>query len=222
MKKIFNYSLFFILLSFVFINCVNAECSYQERKQLLNEAKSVDISVEPIFNEDATYSFKFSVVGMTENIFFKYYNLNNAEETFVHYADLSGGIYNFIDNNTFMIYNYNFVFYSSNPNCVGYELYTTKVKKPMYNIYSENEVCGYDSLKDYEYCKKFLEKDYHLTNEKFIEYTANKLYETNNTSTDNNIEEPFIKKYYVYYIILIIVLLITGISIYSKKKKSKL
>ena len=149
MKKVFNYGIFMLLLSFIFVINVNAECSYQERKQLLNDVKNVTVAYEPVLNEDDTYSFRFSVVGMTENIFFKYYNLNNGIETFVHYADLNDGIYKFVDNNSFMIYNYNFVFYSANPNCVGYELYTTKVKKPMYNIYSENEVCDYDSLKDY-------------------------------------------------------------------------
>ena len=71
MKNIFNYALFVILLSFIFVINVNAECSYQERKKLLNEAKAVDISVEPILNENNEYDFKFNIVNVTENFFIK-------------------------------------------------------------------------------------------------------------------------------------------------------
>ena len=42
MNKVINYGLFLIFLSFIFVINVNAECSYQERKELLNEAKNVE------------------------------------------------------------------------------------------------------------------------------------------------------------------------------------
>ena len=152
-----------IVMNIVFITGVNAECSYKERKELLSAAKGVDVSFESVDNGDSTYSFKFYVVGVTENIFVKYYNLNNGEEKYVFFDDLVDGVYNFVDNNSNMIYQYKFIMYSLNPNCESQELYTKSIKKPMYNIYSDNPNCELASNKNFKYCKKFLDKDYNLT-----------------------------------------------------------
>ena len=155
MRKIFNYSLFFILLSFLFINSVNAECSYQERKQLLNEAKAVDISVEPILNDNNEYDFKFNVINITEDFFIKYYNTNNGEENVINYELSNGGIFSFVDTDTYSVYNYKFEFYSTNNNCYADKISSRSITKPMYNMYSENVNCTYDNNKNFKYCAKF-------------------------------------------------------------------
>ena len=46
MNKVINSLLFVFIFFFMIVN-VNAECSYQERKSLLNDAKGVDITVSP-------------------------------------------------------------------------------------------------------------------------------------------------------------------------------
>ena len=227
MKRIAIKVVLTILISFTFSFKVNAECSYQERKALLTNAKNVDISVEPVDNGNDNYSFKFNIVGLTEDVFIKYYNTNNGEENYIFYHNLdSNNIYSFIDNNTYYVYSYNFILYSNNDNCNGYEITSKKVKKPMYNIYSKNINCTYENNKNFKYCKKFTDTDYKLTNDKFYtalnSFNSKKNNETNTNEEKNHITS-FFKKYYV--LIILSILLVTGfiiLMIYINNKRKRL
>lgn len=222
MKKIFNYSLFFILLSFVFINCVNAECSYQERKQLLNEAKAVDISVEPILNENNEYDFKFTVVNITKDFFIKYYNTNNGEENIINYELANNGVFSFVDKDSYSVYDYKFEFYSTSNNCYADKINFKSITKPMYNMYSENVNCTYEENKGFKYCAKFLTKDDNLSIEEFYE----KLLDYNSkkqTQNNDDIEESFFEKYIVYIFISFGTLIFSIIVVVLiKKRREKL
>ena len=122
MKKIFNCLLFSYLFTFINLINVNAECSYEERKNMLNISKGVDISVEPVEvkKEDGSFDFKFTITGLTKDIFIKYYNTNNGIENYISYDMLNDGLYSFVDENSLSVYNYYFVFYSNNDSCLGY------------------------------------------------------------------------------------------------------
>lgn len=224
MKNIFNYALFVILLSFIFVIKVNAECSYQERKDLLNEAKAVDISVEPVY-KDGIYSFKFIVAGMSDNFFIKYTNLNSGEEKYIFDFDLiEGGIYTFEDTDFLSVYNYKFFIYTTNENCTGSEIYTKKIVKPMYNIYSENINCTFENNKDFKYCQKFFYKNYNLNEEEFnselIKYNMN-----NNMVEDTELIEQngTISQYWPYiFVVGIFIVIIVCVIIFVRKKKNVL
>ncbi len=221
MRKIFNYSLFFILLSFIFINSVNAECSYQERKQLLNEAKAVDISVEPILNDNKEYDFKFNVINITENFFIKYYNTNNGEENVINYELSNGGIFSFVDTDTYSVYDYKFEFYSTNNNCYADKISSRSITKPMYNIYSDNVNCTYDENKNFKYCSKFLTKDENLSLDEFYEKMLDYSEEKQTYDVDENDNESFIKSYLIYIIIFVIFLITIIILLIIRKKRSE-
>ena len=98
---------------------VNAECSYQERKEMLNIAKNVDISVEAVevSAEKGKYDFKFNITGLTKDIFIKYYNLNDGNEQYITYEKLQNSIFSFTDENSLLTYEYKFKFYSNNEKC---------------------------------------------------------------------------------------------------------
>lgn len=222
MKKILNYGLCLMLLSFIFINSVDAECSYQERKQLLNEAKSVDISVEPILNDNNEYDFKFNVINITEDFFVKYYNTNNGEENVINYELSNGGIFSFVDTDTYSVYDYKFEFYSTNNNCYADKISSRSITKPMYNMYSENINCTYDNNKNFKYCAKFLTKDYNITIEEFYE----KMLDYNSKKQTQDVvdnEESFFEKYIVYIVISTGVILLSIIAVVIiKKRREKL
>ena len=227
MCKSFNLLLVFICTCFLFVVNVNAECSYNERKELLSAAKKVDISVEPVDNGDSNYSFKFSVTGLTDNIFVKYYNTNNGEEEYIFEDDVTNGMYEFVDDEAYMIYSYNFIFYSENENCTGYEITSKRIKKPMYNIYSENPNCSYENNSKFKYCQRFTETDYKLTTEKFlkalVDYNNKKSSSEILETQNNNSFISFIKKYII--VIVVSILLVAGIvviTILIKRKRSML
>lgn len=222
MKKILNYGLFLTLLSFIFINSVDAECTYQERKQLLNETKSVDISVEPILNDNNEYDFKFNVINITEDFFIKYYNTNNGEENVINYELSNGGIFSFVDTDTYSVYNYKFEFYSTNNNCYADKISSRSITKPMYNMYSENVNCTYDNNKNFKYCAKFLTKDYNITIEEFYDKMLDYNSKNQTQDIDDN-EESFFGKYIVYIVISTGVILLSIIAVVIiKKRREKL
>lgn len=220
MNRGIKYTLFLILISFIFIFNVNAECSYQERKDLLKEANSVDISVEPIDNGNNIYSFKFNLVNLAENVFIEYSNTNNGEKKYIFYSDTENGIYSFVDNESYLTYSYNFTFYSKDDNCSGDKVTSKTVKKPMYNVYSENINCTYENNKNFKYCKKFMDTDYKLTNEKFykeLEKYNNVSYENNN----NDVKSKNNFKVIIVFVIscLIIIFMLVFMAIKNKKNK---
>lgn len=240
MKKVFNYGIFILLLSFIFVINVNAECSYQERKQLLNEAKAVDISVNPkivkkqttiisdLTEEEETieydtYSFDFNIVNLTDNLFVKYYNDIDGVEMYLTFSDLNDGLYTFTDNNETTLVNYYFEFRSQNDNCPGQLMYTKKVVKPIFNNFSIYSVCEEDELNETEYCQKFTTKDFGITENEFLEWANKEKTSTSHVEKDNesNILEIIVDKWYIGLIVFFI-LVIIGIVLYIKKRRSEL
>lgn len=224
MRKALKYFIFTIILSFSLCFNVNAECSYSERKDMLKAAKAIDIKMEIVEKENNKYEFKYYVTNLPENLFITYYNTNQGTENYISYKNLTDGIFSFVDDNYLLVYDYVFEITSLNPNCYGYELHKKKLKKPMYNIYSENINCSTEEFEKFKYCQKFFEEDYRLTEDEFysslISYNAN-------LSPTGPVEEPeeqsFIQKYLVYIISIPTILAITIVTIVLiKKKKNEL
>lgn len=228
MNRITKYIIFTFLLTFIFMFNVKAECSYQERKDLLNLAKNIDISVEPIevSVEKGNYDFKFNIANINEDIFIKYYNTNNGAEKYIRYEDTTNGLYSFIDEASMQVYDYKFVFYSNNNNCIGYKLTTKTLKKPMYNIYSENVNCTNDIYQNFKYCNKFLDKDDNLSLEEFYEkmldYSEVKTNNNVNKNENNSNENKLLSNIIIITIILIVLTAAVIIFIMNKKRSEKL
>lgn len=244
MKKVFNYGLFVLILSFVFINNVNAECSYQERKSLLNDAKSVDISfdvvseekemtgINPNTEEEETftttvYTFKMNVVGMTNNMFAKITNNYDSSEIIVNYNDMKDGMYSINIENTTDIITYYVDFYSTNDNCYADKIKTTTVKKPKINPVYYYSVCSNEEVEDSEYCKQFIDKEFSknvfdIVKELNDRVDAKEKIEEKKGSTFIAKSFSFIMTY--WYLFVGILLLIIGmiVVLLIRRKRSKL
>lgn len=243
MKKIFNYSLFLILLSFIFINNVDAECSYQERKQLLNEAKAVDISFEVYDKEEkivginpnteqeeiyttTTYFFKMNVSNITSNMFAKITNNYDSSEIIVNYDDLKDGIYSFDVENKTDIITYYIDFYSTNDNCYADNITTKTVKKPKENPIYYYSVCSNEKVENSAYCKHFIDKNF-SENEYDIVKELNDIVNKDNDSQNNDknfITETvtFISSYWYLFLFLVVLILFTIVMVIVRKKRSRL
>ena len=239
MKNIFNYALFVILLLFIFVINVNAECSYQERKELLNEAKAVDIGInikeiekietgintygEEVSIPSINYEFTFLISNLSDNLFIKYYNNLNYEENYISKEEMQDGIFTFVDTNYTSLYTYYFEIYSSNENCLGDKMYTKKITKPIYNGYSKYSICSEEELKDYKYCKKFVNEKIQIDESKFIELANKELNSFEIEESDSKFSFiDFIKNYYIYIVLFIVVSITASIIFFIRKKKSEL
>ena len=234
MNRITKYIIFTYLTMFLFIFNVKAECSYQERKTLLDESKKVDIFItlktkkemqDVINNEtgateqieiDSDY-FVFNIANLSKNIYIKVYNSQNPIEYFyVFDYSLKDGIYSFEEYDTMNLIKYNFEFYSNKENCLGYEINKKTIIKPKYNSYSDLDLCKNDKTASHEYCKKYIDKN----------YNNSKIYNTLQSLVSKNTEiiekEPNIIQRldnYWYLIVLGILIIITITIILIKRRQ---
>ena len=214
---------------------VNAECSYQERKELLNAAKNVDIFYEVKENvntekgtntygeelnyENITYEIIFNISNLSNDLIIKYYNTLNYEENYINSENIKDGIYKFSDLNYYKIYNYYFEIYSTNENCPGNKIYTKKIKKPIYNGYSKYSICNEKELETYKYCKKFVTEEIKIDEAKFIELANKQLKsEQDESNVETNI---FFEKYFIYILIIITIIIISLVMIVIFKRKRR-
>lgn len=238
MKKIFNYLYILIIVSIVNILNCNAECSYQERKDLLNDAKNVDIYYE--VNEEKTnekgfntygeeitlnstnYIFKFVVLGLKENIYISYID-NNGEKRFIDNNNLKDGIYSFEDKNFDNVYTYEFKMYSNNEKCLGKEVFTKKIIKPMVNGYSNYRICQENGMEDYKYCQKFVEEEINISESKFTDDANKYLNSVKGEELENKFNLfDFLIKYYLYIILVIVLIICVAITFVVRRKRSQL
>lgn len=234
-KKIFKL-LFVCFTLMMFVKNVNAECSYEEKKNLLKEAKNIKIDVvvenktieQEVLEYDGTLSVQekeidvinFYVSNLSDNLFIKYYNLMNSEEKYIMPSNLKDGIYTIEDTNLIDFYTYNFVIYSANEQCVGEEIYTKKIKKPTSNPYSGFDICKEDKMEEFKYCKKYLEEEVSFSSTEFEKKANNYLNGLENTEeTPTEIVKDF--NYIIPASIVSIFVVIILIVIKIRKNKNK-
>lgn len=235
MNRIIKYITFTFLLTFLFIFNVKAECSYQERKDLLNAAKNVDVFVSPkavtkkitgtnSFDEEIEfeyeeYSYDFTIANLSNDLYIKYYDDMTGIEKYINKEKLTNGVYIFNNNNDDNIINYIFEIRTSNNNCSGDVIYTKRVKKPIYNILSSFRECQEEALKGSKYCEKFITEEINISDNEFRKY-ANKLIESEkDIEMDNvNIKEIIFDNWYWFLIIGFVIFIIVLIFIRHKKR----
>ena len=240
MMRIVKYMFVAFLFLFMFNLNIYAECSYRERKDLLNAAKNFDIVVEPktvvvettgptSFSEEPItityeqYSFDFIVSNLSNDIYIRYYNDFNDEENYVSSSDLKEGIYRFNVSNASTLMTYYFEIRSENNNCAGQVFYTKKIVKPIYNSYSEYSICQEEKLKNKEYCKKFVTKDLKLSESDFLQMANSVISEQNQDDLNEGFNLlNFLKTYWYYFVGVIILGALILIYLFIKKKREKL
>lgn len=240
MKKVFMYICILFVFSFINVSSMNAECSYQERKDLLNAAKKVDVSfeiksekkIENVFDaftqeekqiEVETNYFNLNIVNLSENLFLRYYNDFDDSEEYVTFSNMENGLYSVRIDNISNIYTYYFEFMSNNNNCSGDIILTKNLIKPKYNYFSEFTICNEEKLKNTEYCKRFITEELGISEKVFLE-KANSILES---SDEDNVKEEFnilnfFKTYWYIFVIILVISIIIFISLIITKKRGKL
>jgi len=225
MNKITKYILFTYLLMFFCMFNVNADCSYQERKEMLNEAKEVEAFFEADIDNN---KFVFYIYNLTDNIYVALENPQTYQyrEIFKYMYDTE--YYTYDEENITDIINYKLKIYSNKSGCYGNIITTKTIKKPIINKYYKQEVCK--GIEDFKYCTPILNIKPNLE-EKEIYNAINKYREQVEISEDKTTIEKFglddlkdiIIEYWYVVIIIIIVLTASVIIVkYIIKKRGEL
>lgn len=238
MNKVINSLLFVFIFFFMIVN-VNAECSYQERKSLLNDAKSVDVNfsvesrkvqethINPNNNEEALvdvdkYYFNFNVLNLNDTLFMKVYNDFDTTEFIVNSSDLKGGIYTLEIDNISDLITYYIEFYSTNQNCYAEKVLSKKIKKPKENPIYYYSVCSNEKLKDNEYCAHFIDKNFEINDLDIVYKLNDSLKESPQTNENKLTLKSILIKYWYLLIVFVAIISIVATIIIVRKKRSQL
>ena len=236
MKKSIKCICLFIISFLIIKISVNAECTYQERKDLLNAAKNVDIIIEPFIStheekgysdfseEEETfyiedYSFLFTISNLPESLYIEYYSNTDNDVTHIDSDDLVSGLYVFEDTNYEDIKTYYFEIRSNNKNCLGNSVYTKKVIKPKFNNFSDYSICDDSSLLENEICKKFITKELNLTEADFYKKASTIKEKSQQNARTKKGFIDYLEEY--WYIGVLLVIMILGIIIFTKVRKKR-
>ena len=243
MNRVVNYLMYLFLFFFILVSSVNAECSYQERKNLLNEAKSVDIvfnvdsrkekieTVNPNTEEieiieDDKFYFNLNISNLTNDLFIKVTNNLNSDQFIVNSEDLKDGLYSYeIDNMTDII-TYHLDFYSTYNNCYAEKILSRQIKKPKENPVYYFSVCSDERLENNKYCQRFIENDFNMKTYDIVSKLNKILEEENEPVVEKNFSAKKVKQFFAKYWYLFVVTLIVIIGVITlliiRKKRSKL
>lgn len=176
MKK-FKDLLFALFLFVIGIPVVVAECTAEESNKLNSLAANVkanyeviqkEVSIDEGFNypdglteeEMNNYKayrdyFRIYISNITEDLYVTVTNKNTNETTTYTYKDAVDGVISFEQKVLIEITNYTIVVYSSDEtNCPNSKLYTLYVTTPLYNNFSESNLC--DGIEDFYLCHEYL------------------------------------------------------------------
>lgn len=218
MKRLVKYVFVTIIFSFIFNIYVNAECSYKERTDLLNAAKSVDVSLEvkeknieeesenPNSGEieiikKIKYYFTFNMVGLTNDIYAIITNDYNSDEIVVNSSDLKDGIYSFDIENSSKIIKYTIAYYSNNNNCLANQVTTKTLKKPKENPIYYFSICSDEFIKENKYCDQFIEKEFDKNENQILNYLSDLKRENEKNIKDDSFIDNVLEKIKEYWYI---------------------
>lgn len=203
---------------------VYAECTYNDRKELLEKVKNIEIFFDP--NIEKKY-FEFKLYNFDENIYITILNNKTNESTNIYYYDTTDNYYSFIDDNIYEKEIYTITFYSNTDSCYGNKLLSKRVTKRVINKYYYDSVCK--GIEDYKYCVPILNDTFKISEEKILK-NINDYKE----SLKSSVKDPEIKKFGIndilslikkYWYILVIILIITItiiVIVYINKKRGDL
>lgn len=217
MKKIFSYYILVFILMFSCIINTSAECSYKERKQLLEEAKNIEAYIEA---DLVVKKFDFFMYNLTENLYVELIAPNSPMPKVIYSQDIIEDYYTFSIYDTENPMTYKLIIYSNNSMCFGDKLTTKTIKKGIINEYAYSTECK--GIEEYKYCKEIIDKKIPLTkNEVYkniLEYKKSLEPKIEPKKEASEILMYYLTKYWYIPVILIV---IVGCVIIMKKVYDK-
>lgn len=217
---------FFIMFfcNFIFISKVSAECSYDERRDLLNKAKNIDAYFEPDLNNN---SFVFYLYNLDNDLYVNLENLSNNQFVSIYKYQFDTEFYTMVENNVDDIINYKLNIYSNKSECYGNILTIKNIRKGIINKFYNEEICK--GIEDYKYCVPVLNNKFNIDEEEIRErisdYKDSLLVEEEVIIEDKfGIDDlkNLIMIYWFIPIILIVLIVFIFVIRYVNKKRGEL
>lgn len=224
MKRMILFVLCIISSMIFFINNVNAECSYQERKELLDKAKNLEIFFEPNVNDKY---FTFNMYNLDNDLYVIISNDKSDDIKEVYSYDMEDNRYSFIDYNVDDLIVYTVKIYSNKSGCYSNNVTSKRVVKKIINKFYDDDICK--GIEDYFYCKPLLNSKFSISDNKVIS-NINEYREKSSIKETEDINKKFgmddlielIRKYWYILGGILIIGIIIFIIVKINKKRGEL
>ena len=224
MKRMILFVLCIISSMIFFINNVNAECSYQERKELLDKAKNLEIFFEPNVNDKY---FTFNLYNLDNDLYVIISNDKSDDIKEVYSYDMEDNRYSFIDYNVDDLIVYTVKIYSNKSGCYSNNVTSKRVVKKIINKFYYDDICK--GIEDYFYCKPLLNSKFSISEDEVIS-NINEYREKSSIKETEDINKKFgmedlielIRKYWYILGGILIIAVIIFIIVKINKKRGEL
>ncbi len=212
MKKM----LILFILFFTFLTSANAQlCSTQEKLKYVNEAVKVTASYEFLKDETGRSYFKITVYNLSPNVMAFYEDRDGIQHD--AYGENGSITYSFNDYDIDNAYTYKFnVSVIGTGGCVS-SVTTFSLVKPKRNYFYDNvPECKFEKMKDYYYCKEWINNDFYVDSEVIIRNIKSEFNKTTTiVSEEEEISDNLVTflQLYIKYRVYILVGLGIGIII---------
>lgn len=224
MKRMILFVFCIIGSMIFFVNNVNAECSYQERKELLDKAKNLEMFFEPNVNDKY---FTFNMYNLDNDLYVIIFNDKSDDIKEVHSYDLKDNKYSFVENNVDDIIVYTVKIYASKSGCYSNNVTSKRVVKKIINKFYGDDICK--GIEDYFYCKPLLDSKFSISDSKVIsninEYREkSSIKETEDVNKKFGMDDllEFMKKYWYVFVSILIIGIVIFIIVKINKKRGEL
>lgn len=224
MKRMILFLLCIISSMIFFVNNVNAECSYQERKELLDKAKNLEIFFEPNVNDKY---FTFNMYNLDNDLYVIISNDKSDDIKEVYSYDMEDNRYSFIDYNVDDLIVYTVKIYSNKSGCYSNNVTSKRVVKKIINKFYYDDICK--GIEDYFYCKPLLNSKFSISEDEVIS-NINEYREKSSIKETEDINKKFgmedlielIRKYWYILGGILIIAVIIFIIVEINKKRGEL
>lgn len=224
MKRMILFLLCIISSMIFFVNNVNAECSYQERKELLDKAKNLEIFFEPNVNDKY---FTFNMYNLDNDLYVIISNDKSDDIKEVYSYDMEDNRYSFIDYNVDDLIVYTVKIYSNKSGCYSNNVTSKRVVKKIINKFYYDDICK--GIEDYFYCKPLLNSKFSISEDEVIS-NINEYREKSSVRETEDINKKFgmedlielIRKYWYILGGILIIAVIIFIIVKINKKRGEL
>ncbi len=219
MKKIVKLLIFTFILSFSLNFNVYAECTYEERTEISNDARNIEAFFEADLNNN---KFIFYMYNLTDNLYVDI--SSNLTTTFkVYKYNYDGDFYSFSTSNINKVDTYLINIYSNKSGCYGTKITSKRITKGIINKYAKDSICN--GIEEYYLCNSVLNTDINMTDievyEKINQYKK-ELEEKNNKEEEKFNIINFLKTYWYYFAGGLFIIIIILIIYFINKKRGEL
>lgn len=167
----FKYAIFILFFCVIFISPVYAEdsCDYKEEAKLNKLANEVSANYDVVTDDSGKESIVINIYNIPEGMYVAMstegYPSTTTETTtgYIYYNQMENGKYSFGVSDITNIVKYTFRVKSDK--CSSFVRQFTMIK-PMKNKFSDMDICKYQEVLDYYYCKSWLTQEITETDQK--------------------------------------------------------